>query len=534
MEIKEFLKERGLMRGFPLAVMDEVSVIPDEVDEAEIGKRRNLTDELIVTIDGEDAKDLDDAISIKVLENGNYYLGVHIADVSHYVKENTLLDDEAYNRGTSVYLVDTVVPMLPEKLSNGICSLNPNVLRLTMSVFMEIDGNGGIINYEICESVIKSRMRMTYANVTKVLDGSMAARNEYHDFIPMFENMRNAALLLRDKRMRRGSVDFDFPEPKVVTDERGKVVEIKKYPIAISNRMIEEFMLAANETVARHLNTLELPLIYRVHERPEPEKIAKFANLARMLGYKFKLKEEIAPKAMQNLLFEIDGTADQLVLNTAMLRSMMKARYSEENQGHFGLAAEYYCHFTSPIRRYPDLMVHRILRLWLNGKLKKTAIAKYTKLCQKAALQSSETENDAVIAERDYTDYKMCEYMADKVGMEYAGIICSVTSFGFFVQLDNMVEGLVRMVDLGDDYYIFNEENFSLIGRRSGKQYHIGQKIAVKLAKVNTELRQIDFVPIEKAKKEKKTRREEHGKAKHKHRGKQKAPVKKKGVRGRQ
>lgn len=520
MEIKEFLKERGLTTEFNLAVMDEADAIPDTIPEEELARRRNLFDTTIVTIDGDDAKDLDDAVSIERMENGHYYLGVHIADVSYYVRENSALDDEAFNRGTSVYLVDTVVPMLPKKLSNGICSLNPQQPRLTMSCFMEIDEGGGIVDYELCESAIISNARMTYKKVTQILEGNMAARNEYANLIPMFELMREAALVLRDKRMRRGSIDFDFPEAYVITDETGKAIDITQYPITISNKIIEEFMLAANETVARHFQKLKLPCVYRVHENPESEKVQRLADLIKSFGYKFKMKEEISPKALQNILFKVDGTAQQSVISTLMLRSMMKARYCEENLGHFGLAAENYCHFTSPIRRYPDLMVHRILRLLLQGKLDEKTAKRYQRITRKAAEQSSDREVDAVMAERDFVDYKMCEYMQDKVGMEYTGLISSVTSFGFFVQLPNLVEGLVRMVDLEDDYYIFDETRLILTGKRSGREYHMGEQIRVRVAKVNLDLKQIDFVPVAKEKKKakKEVKKQHGGKSKRKHR----------------
>jgi len=497
LDIKDFLKERGLTEEFTLAVLDEVSEIPDLIEEREIARRRNLFDKVVVTIDGEDAKDLDDAISIEKNSDGTYQLGVHIADVSFYVKENSMLDLEALNRGTSTYLVDTVVPMLPKKLSNGLCSLNPYKPRLTLSVFMDINKYGAVMNYEICESVIKSTARMTYKKVTQILDGDMAARNEYDDFIPVFETMRELALILRDKRSRRGSIDFDFPEPKIITDAEGKVKEIKTYEITISNKIIEEFMLLANETVAKHMSLLGLPSVYRVHESPDKAKIEKLAELVHSMGHKLKVKNDISPKAMQNLLFKINETPQYVVLSTIMLRSMMKARYCEENLGHFGLAADYYCHFTSPIRRYPDLMVHRLLREWLNGNLDDKKIQQYQTITRDVALQSSETEMSATVNERDFVDYKMCEYMEDKIGLEYDGIISSITSFGMFVQLPSTIEGLVRMVDLEDDYYEFDEVHYTLIGRRTGRMYNIGDSIKVRLVKVNTELKQIDFQPVE-------------------------------------
>jgi ribonuclease R len=477
--------------------MEEVAQISDEIPQEELARRKDLSDMTIVTIDGEDAKDLDDAVSIEKQENSGYRLGVHIADVSYYVKENSELDREALRRGTSVYLVDSVVPMLPKKLSNGLCSLNPNKIRLTLSCFMEIDGNGAVLDYSIEETFIKSAARMTYKQVREILDGDMATRTQFSKLVPTFELMRELSLILRDKRARRGSIDFDFPEPKVITNDEGVAVDIRIAENTIANRIIEEFMLVANETVARHMHSLELPLVYRVHEPPSEEKVQRFVTLVRNLNYKFKAKKDVSPKAMQNLLFKIKDTPHQVLLSTMMLRSLMKARYSHENLGHYGLAAPYYCHFTSPIRRYPDLMVHRILHEWIKGSLDERRIALYTKVTQEAAKHSSDAEVAATDAERQWVDYKACEYMESLVGNEFVGFISSVTSFGLFVQLPNTVEGLVRMVDLADDYYEYDEENMILFGRRTGREYHIGAPMRVRLAKVNKDLGQIDFVPVE-------------------------------------
>lgn len=494
MDINKFLYEYGYTKEFNLAVCDEVSAFPEMIPEEEIKRRKNLFDLQIVTIDGDDSKDFDDAVSVKKFKNGKFELGVHIADVSHYVREKTALDVEAYNRGTSVYLVNHVVPMLPEKLSNDLCSLVPHKPRLTLSCFMKIDGNGTVEDYQICETVIKSSARMTYREVTKVLEGDMATRNKYADFVEMFETMRQLALVLRDKRMRRGAIDFDFPEPYFEIDENEKVVDVFAREITISNRIIEEFMLAANETVAKHCQNLGIPCVYRVHENPDAEKIERLSKLVDVFGHRLKLKEKISPKAIQSLLFRVTGTNAQTVLSTAILRSMMKARYSEENLGHFGLAAENYCHFTSPIRRYPDLAVHRILKEWANGTLDEWRITHYNKIMKRVAEQSTETEFNATNAERDYDDFKACEYMEDKLGQEFSGLICSVTDFGFFVELPNTVEGLVRMTDLADDYYEFNEDTMILVGKRTGRIFCMGEQVSVRLAKVNTELKQIDFV----------------------------------------
>lgn len=497
MNIEKFLYNYGYTQEFNLAVTEEVQAFPDMIPESELKRRKCLFDWQIVTIDGDDSKDFDDAVSIKKLKNGKFELGVHIADVSHYVTEGSALDAEAYNRGTSVYLVDNVVPMLPEKLSNNLCSLVPHKPRLTLSCIMKIDGHGNVEEYKICETAIKSCARLTYHKVAQVLEGNMSARNEYANFIEMFENMRELALVLRDKRMRRGAIDFDFPEPYFELDEEGKVVNIRAREMAISNKIIEEFMLLANETVAKHCEKLEIPCVYRVHENPDPEKIQKLVNLVRIFGHKLKAGDNVSPKAMQSLLFRVDGTNAQTVLSTAMLRSMMKARYCEENLGHFGLAADFYCHFTSPIRRYPDLVVHRILKEWLKGSLDEWRITHYNKVTRRAAEQSTQTEVDATNAERDYDDFMCCEYMEDKIGQEFIGTISSVTDFGFFVELPNTVEGLVRMVDLADDYYEFNEDTMLLTGRRTGRIFCMGQQVKVKLAKVNTELKQIDFVLTE-------------------------------------
>ncbi len=494
MNINDFLYNYGYTKDFNLAVAEEVKAFPEMIPEEEFKRRKCLFDWQIVTIDGDDSKDFDDAVSIKKLKNGKFELGVHIADVSHYVTEGSALDAEAYNRGTSVYLVDNVVPMLPEKLSNDLCSLVPHKPRLTLSCLMKIDSLGNVEDYKICETAIKSCARLTYRKVTQVLEGNMCARNEYADYIEMFENMRELALILRDKRMRRGAIDFDFPEPYFELDESGRVIDVKARELSISNKIIEEFMLAANETVAKHCQKLEIPCVYRVHEEPDPEKIQKLVNLVRIFGHKLKAGDKVSPKALQSLLFRVDGTNAQTVLSTAMLRAMMKARYREENLGHFGLSADFYCHFTSPIRRYPDLIVHRILKEWINGGLDEWRVTHYNRVTIRAAEQSTATEVDATNAERDYDDFMCCMYMEDKIGQEFTGTISSVTDFGFFVELPNTVEGLVRMVDLTDDYYEFNEDTMLLTGRRKGRVFCMGQQVKVRLAKVNTELKQIDFV----------------------------------------
>ena len=511
MNFEDLLREFNLSPEFSLAVRDEVESIPDEVPEEELKGRRDLTNLNIFTIDGDDAKDLDDAISIQTLENGNYLLGVHIADVSHYVREKTDLDREAMDRGTSVYLVDTVVPMLPKKLSNGICSLNQGVVRLTMSVFMELTDRANIVDYEICESYIKSKHRLTYANVTKLLEGDKALCEKYSDIEGDLRIMESLAKQLADKRRRRGGLDFDLPETKVVTDENGKPVEIKKYEITISNHIIEEFMLACNETVARHMQKLEIPCVYRVHEKPEGGKIEKLILMLRGLGYDYRPKENVSSNSLQKVLADFKGSDFETAVSTVMLRSMMKARYSDESLGHFGLAAVYYCHFTSPIRRYPDLAVHRILKCWLHGELDQWKITHFARFAKRAADESSDAEVNAVDAERKWTEVKICQYMKDFVGEEYEATVMSVTNFGLFAELESSVSGLIPMNELRDDYYIFDEINMCLIGRRNKNIYRIGDKIKVRLVRVDEELLQIDFIPAENAKLKEKKRAKGNG-----------------------
>ncbi len=512
MDFQELLREFNLSPEFSLAVSDEIQELPSSVPAEDTKGRRDLTKLNIFTIDGEDAKDLDDAVSIQMLENGNYLLGVHIADVSHYVRENTQLDREAMDRGTSVYLVDTVVPMLPKKLSNGICSLNPRCIRLTMSVFMELNDKANIVDYEICESFIKSKHRLTYKEVTKLLEGDEQLAEKYKDIEGDLRIMEALSKKLTAKRRRRGGLDFDLPETKVITDENGKPVEIKRYEITVSNHIIEEFMLACNETVARHLNKLELPCVYRVHEKPEGGKVEKLILMLRGLGYDYRPKENISSNSLQKVLDDFKDTEYETAVSTVMLRSMMKARYSDESLGHFGLAAVYYCHFTSPIRRYPDLAVHRILKTWLHGDMNDWKITHFRRYAKRAADLSTDAEINAVDAERKWTEVKICEYMKEFIGEEYEATVMSVTSFGLFAELESSVSGLVPLSELKDDYYIFDEINNCLIGRRHKKIYRIGDKINVRLVRVDEEQLQIDFVPCENINKEKHRRKaEENG-----------------------
>ncbi|MBZ4646589.1 MAG: RNAse [Clostridia bacterium] len=497
-DIVSIIKQFNLSEEFPEDVIKQAERISDTVPENEIQKRHDLRHLKIVTIDGEDAKDLDDAVSVERLENGNYRLGVHIADVSHYVTENSPLDKEAFKRATSVYLVDRVIPMLPKKLSNGICSLNPQVDRLTLSVFMEIDKTGKVVDYEIFDSVIKTRERMTYTNVTRILEEEDPELIErYKDLIDDFKLMKELALILRQKRIDRGSIDFDFPEAKIILDEKGKPVEVKKYEITISNKIIEEFMLICNETVAEHMFWANTPFVYRIHEEPDPEKIENFNKLIYNLGYHLKGIAKIHPKSLQQLLNKIKGKKEERIISTVMLRSLMKAKYSHENLGHFGLAAKYYCHFTSPIRRYPDLVIHRIIKENLSRGITPAREEYLKTFVQQAAKQSSDQEIAAQEAERETEDLKKAEYMQDKVGEVFEGVISSVTSFGMFVELENTIEGLVRVSSMEDDYYIYDDKHYSLIGENKKKIYKIGDEVKVKLVKADLATRQIDFVLVE-------------------------------------
>ncbi|MEK5141421.1 ribonuclease R [Paenibacillus sp. FSL M7-0134] len=498
-DILSVIRKHQLPEAFPDEVTEEAENAPDAITEEEIVRqgRRDLRDKIIVTIDGEDAKDLDDAVNVERLPNGNYRLGVHIADVGYYVRENSKLDQEAYNRGCSVYLVDRVIPMLPHRLSNGICSLNPQVDRLTLSCEMEFNEHMKVVKHDIFTSVIKTKERMTYTNVRKILEEEDAELMErYKDLVDVFGTMKELALKLRANRMRRGAVDFDFDEAKVIVDNEGKAVDIVKRERTIAEQIIEEFMLAANETVAEHFHWLKVPFLYRIHEDPDPEKLQNFMAFAANFGHQIKGRgNSIHPRALQTLLEDIQGTKEQTVLSTMMLRSMKQAKYDAETTGHFGLAAEYYSHFTSPIRRYPDLVIHRVIREVLeNGGALTAERQEYlTARMPDIAQQSSERERVAVDAERDTEQMKKAEYMLDKVGEEFEGIISSVTSFGMFIELDNTVEGLTRLSALTDDYYHFDEQHMALIGERTSKVFRIGDEVKVRVARVNMEDYTIDF-----------------------------------------
>lgn len=502
-DILSIIRKHGLPEAFPPDVMAEAEQIPDKITEQDLVGRRDLRDsgKRIVTIDGEDAKDLDDAVHVERLPNGGYRLGVHIADVGYYVKEKSKLDQEAYNRGCSVYLVDRVIPMLPHRLSNGICSLNPKVDRLTLSCEMEFDDKARLVKHDIFTSVIRTVERMTYTNVRKILtEEDPELMERYKDLVDDFRLMEELAMKLRAARMARGAIDFDFQEAKVIVDENGKPVDIVKRERSVAEQIIEEFMLAANETVAEHFFWLKVPFLYRIHEDPDSEKMMNFIQFISNFGYVVRGKgNRVHPRALQTLLEEIKDTREETVISTMMLRSMKQAKYDPESQGHFGLAAEFYTHFTSPIRRYPDLVIHRIIREVIeNGGQLSDAREEYlASRMQDIADQSSERERVAVEAERDTEALKKAEFMLDKIGEEFTGIISSVTSFGMFVELDNTVEGLIRLSYMTDDYYHFHEPQMALIGERTSKIYRIGDEVRVRVLRVNMDEHTIDFELVE-------------------------------------
>lgn len=493
-DIKSIIWKHGLPQEFPKVVINEVKKVPLAVTDKQAEGRRNLRDLQMVTIDGEDAKDLDDAVSLGLLPNGNFNLGVHIADVGSYVIPGSALDKEAYKRGTSVYLVDRVIPMLPPELSNVICSLNPQIDRLALSIFMEIDTRGQVVSHEICESVININERMTYLKVKKILvDMDSEVRESYVPLLEMFSNMEKLCLILKGRRIQRGAIDFVFPEVKVKLDEAGNPVDIVKYDRSIADQIIEEFMLIANETVAKHFFEARVPFVYRIHEQPDGEKVSNLNRFLFSFGLSIKGFNKIHPGAFQEVLNKVTGRPEERVIATMMLRTMRLAKYSEQNTGHFGLAAEHYCHFTSPIRRYPDLVIHRIIKEVLKGKLSEKTLHKLTEFTAAAALQSSERERVATEAERESVDLKKVEFMKDKVGEEYQAVISGVTSFGMFAELDNMVEGLVHVTTLSDDFYEYDEIKLSLTGRHTNRTFRIGDTVRVRLENVNMDNRQLDF-----------------------------------------
>ena len=494
-DIMSIVKGYELPVEFSEKIMRQVERVSDEVSEADMSGRRDLRDVQMVTIDGEDAKDLDDAVSLTV-EDGLYQLGVHIADVTNYVQENSALDWEAKERGTSVYLVDRVIPMLPHKLSNGICSLNAGENRLALSCLMTIDQKGEVINHELVESVIKVDRRMSYTSVKKILEGNdEAERKEYEALVPMFERMRELADILRKRRKKRGSIDFDFPETKIILDSEGHPVDIKPYDRNVATKIIEDFMLIANETVAQHFYWLELPFVYRTHDTPDPEKIAKLGTFIRNFGYSLKSQqEEVHPKELQKLLANAEDTPEEALICRLTLRSMKQAKYTIDCTGHFGLACQYYCHFTSPIRRYPDLQIHRIIKEQLRGKLDEKRITHYNEILPQVTKHSSEMERRADEAERETDKLKKAEYMEERIGSIYEGVISSITAWGIYVELPNTIEGMIHVSMLSGDYFYYDEASYEMEGQATDIRYKLGQKLTVKVNAVDRISRNIDFV----------------------------------------
>lgn len=498
-DILSVIHKYGLPLAFPEEVLEQANQTPDEIDPEEIKNRRDLRNEVIVTIDGADAKDLDDAVTVKKLDNGNYKLGVHIADVSYYVPEGSPIDREAFERGTSVYLVDRVIPMIPHRLSNGICSLNPKVDRLTLSCEMEITPEGEVVKHEIFQSVIKTTERMTYSDVNKILvDKDEELREKYAPLVPMFEEMEELAAILRKKRMNRGAIDFDFKESKILVDEDGKPIDVVIRERSVAERLIEEFMLVANETVAEHFHWLDVPFIYRIHEDPKEDKLQRFFEFITNFGLIVRGKaNSVHPRALQEIIEAVQGKPEEMVVSTVMLRSMQQAKYYPESLGHFGLSTDFYTHFTSPIRRYPDLIVHRLIRTYLiEGKMDEATRVKWNARLDEIAEHSSKMERRAVDAEREVEDLKKTEYMEDKIGQQFDGIISSVTNFGMFVELPNTIEGLVHVSYMVDDYYRYDERHYAMIGERTGNVFRIGDEITVEVVNVDKDERSIDFAIV--------------------------------------
>jgi ribonuclease R len=494
-DILSIIRQFELPTDFPEEVYTQIEAISQEVQPKDMEGRLDLREVQMVTIDGEDAKDLDDAISLEVLPNGNFNLGVHIADVTNYVKEGTPLDKEAYKRGTSVYLVDRVIPMLPHKLSNGICSLNAGVDRLALSCMMEIDNKGTVVGHKIAETIIKIDRRMTYTAVKKILvDNDEELINEYTDFIPFFKLMEQLCSILRKKRTKRGAIDFDFPEAKIILDATGKPTEIKPYERNLATRIIEEFMLVCNETIAEVYFWQSMHFVYRSHGIPNEEKIQQLADFIANFGYFIKgSTTEVHPKAIQKVLDEVEGKPEEHVISKVVLRAMKQARYTATNDGHFGLAAKYYCHFTSPIRRYPDLQIHRIIKENLRGAINAKREASLKKRMPEVSKQCSIRERIAEEAERETDQLKKVEFMADKIGQIFDGIISGVTSWGVYVELPNTVEGLVHVTAMDDDYYIYDQGHLLFRGEHTNKEYRLGDKVKVQLMKTSLAEKTIDF-----------------------------------------
>ncbi|WDT64821.1 ribonuclease R [Companilactobacillus crustorum] len=493
-DIMSIVVDNDINPEFPNEVLKEAEKVPDHVLDSDRVGRKDLTDNMVITIDGDDSKDFDDAVGLDILPNGNYHLEVDIADVTHYVKEGSPLDQEAYSRGTSTYLVDRVIPMLPFRLSNGICSLNPGEDRLALTCEMEIDHQGNVVKHEIYPSVIRSKYRMTYNNVNEILKDDELLTEEYAPVVPMLKQMAELHEILFNKRHERGAIDFEETEAQIIVDENGKPIDIKLRERGTSEKMIESFMLAANETVAEHYNVKHVPFLYRVHEKPDEEKIKNFFEFAAAMGVQVKGNlKEITPKMFQNVLQSVVGTPEEQVVTIMLLRSFQQARYSDEPLGHFGLAAKYYTHFTSPIRRYPDLTVHRMIHSYAENGFTDEEQTKWSNKLQEIAEHTSGRERISINAERAVDDLKKTEYMADQVGNTFDAVVSSVTSFGMFIQLDNTVEGLIHISNMKDDFYEYDEKSMSMHGRGTGKTFKVGQPIKVKLIRADVEHRQIDF-----------------------------------------
>ncbi len=500
-EMKCLISEFDIPDKFPIGAQKEAEAMNQLIDKKDIPNREDFRDLDIFTIDGEDSKDLDDAISVSKDENGIYTLGVYIADVSYYVREGMELDKEALNRGTSIYMLDRVVPMLPFELSNGICSLNAGQDRFVLAIIMKIDQNGIVKSSKIAKGIVNVRERMTYTNVQKITeDSDEEVTKRYEKYIKDFKLMEELAHILQDRRNKNGSLNLNIPETKIIFDEEGKVVDIKKYELSFANEIIEQFMLTANEEVAETFNKMGAPFIYRVHEAPDMDKIEELNKALYEQGFKIKVKEdgEVSPKEFAKILDEIEGKPEEKVISTLMLRTLKIARYESVNKGHFGIASKYYCHFTSPIRRYPDLFIHRVISEYLsnNNKISSKKKSKFEEQAVNYAERSSEREKLAQTIEREAEDIKKAEFMEDKIGEIYDGIISGVTSFGVFVELENTVEGLIRFDNLGDDYYAYDEERKTLTGEHTGISFKVGDKIKIKVIEASKMLRRVSFARV--------------------------------------
>ncbi len=497
-DILSIVKAYDIPETFKEKTLNQAVRVAKPVSEADMSGRSDLRNMQMVTIDGEDAKDLDDAVSLSI-KDGLFQLGVHIADVTNYVQEHSALDREALERGTSVYLVDRVIPMLPHTLSNGICSLNAGEDRLALSCLMTIDGAGNVVDYKITESVINVDRRMSYTEVAGILeDKDEMLLAKHKEFVPMFEQMEELSKILRLKRKSRGSVDFDFQECKIHLDENGRPVDILPYDRNVATKIIEDFMLLANETVAQHFYWMEVPFVYRTHDKPDPEKVQKLSTFIHNFGYSLKLTQgEIHPKELQKLLLRIEGTKEEAMLSRLILRSMKRAQYQEECNGHFGLACQYYCHFTSPIRRYPDLQIHRIIKESLRGRLNGDRVAHYNQILPDVCVRSSKMERRADEAERETDKLKKAQFMQERIGEEFEGMISGITAWGIYVELANTVEGLVRVATIPGDYYVYREETYEMVGQSTGRCYKLGDKVKVVVKDVDTFLKTIDFELVE-------------------------------------